>query len=493
MEAARVVYHTDRPVSRADLENAAALRTRIQDAAGINSSIDKPPAPHHERVDEISFVATVATEHGEDFIGHASAQISVRVCEDTGLEATVDAYLSSLFVVAQHRRRGVGRELMCRIERELCARGCTHLWTQTAGYDGHGFYRRLGYEQLFDLPGFFQSGHGHIGFQLDLRAREAPSSTGGAVHDAVGAEYVDRQPTDAEQALIDAGFVEHAQAHGCFLLEEPERIEVVAHTVEGAESDLSAGFASGLAYRLVNNGDTATGPKVTQRIYRKDYVLTDLFVDFPFRHCGVGRQLLRHLEARVFALPGVTRIHAWVPGTATAALALVLSEGYITVGERHPSRSVLVQKMRQPLAAAKPGSQLRESETQSLRLARTFLGKHVEVTIDRPLGSAHPTHGFRYEENYGFIAGTVAPDGEGLDAYFLGEEQPINGSTTGRCIAIVHRRDDDDDSLVVVRDGSDFDPESRSSNCDISPMNDGEIMRRVRFQEQWFDSVVIRS
>ena len=57
----------------------------------------------------------------------------------------------------------------------------------------------------------------------------------------------------------------------------------------------------------------------------------------------------------------------------------------------------------------------------------------------------------------------------------------------------MHRRDDDDDSLVVVRDGSDFDPESRSSNCDISPMNDGEIMRRVRFQEQWFDSVVIRS
>jgi inorganic pyrophosphatase len=65
-----------------------------------------------------------------------------------------------------------------------------------------------------------------------------------------------------------------------------------------------------------------------------------------------------------------------------------------------------------------------------------------------------------------------------LDAYVLGVQEPLS-QFTGRCIAIVHRRDDDDDKLVVVPDGT--------------QLTDAEIMAQTHFQEQFFDSQVVRS
>ncbi len=106
-----------------------------------------------------------------------------------------------------------------------------------------------------------------------------------------------------------------------------------------------------------------------------------------------------------------------------------------------------------------------------------FLGQVVTVTIDRPLASKHPKHGFVYELNYGFIPGTMAPDGEEIDAYVLGINRPIE-SFIGRCIAIIHRLDDQDDKLIVVPDGMNF--------------NDEEISSATRFQEQYFKSIICR-
>lgn len=114
----------------------------------------------------------------------------------------------------------------------------------------------------------------------------------------------------------------------------------------------------------------------------------------------------------------------------------------------------------------------------SLALAQKFLGQKVTITIDRPLGSKHPTHGFIYECNYGFIEGVKAPDGEDLDAYLLGVSEPVS-KAVGVCIAIVHRKNDDDDKLIVVPDGV--------------TMSDAEILDTVHFQEQWFDTVLIRA
>ena len=54
-----------------------------------------------------------------------------------------------------------------------------------------------------------------------------------------------------------------------------------------------------------------------------------------------------------------------------------------------------------------------------------WLGRRVTVTIDRPIGSTHPGAHFEYEVNYGYVAGTIAPDGEELDAYVLGPVVPL--------------------------------------------------------------------
>lgn len=118
-------------------------------------------------------------------------------------------------------------------------------------------------------------------------------------------------------------------------------------------------------------------------------------------------------------------------------------------------------------------------KSKSLLFAKPYIGKEVEVIVDRPIGSKHPKHDFVYEVNYGYIHGTKAPDGEELDAYVLGVERPIE-SFTGKCIAIIHRLNDDDDKLVVV-------PKSSED------MSDEEIRIATNFQEQFFHSVIIRS
>jgi inorganic pyrophosphatase len=109
---------------------------------------------------------------------------------------------------------------------------------------------------------------------------------------------------------------------------------------------------------------------------------------------------------------------------------------------------------------------------------KDFLGKTVKVVIDRPLGSKHPKHGFVYEVNYGYIPDTKSPDGEELDAYYLGINKPVE-KTSGVFIAVIHRTDDDDDKLVVVPEGIDIDDE--------------KIEKLVEFQEKWFKHIILRA
>ncbi|MDP2677011.1 MAG: hypothetical protein Q8O83_05015 [bacterium] len=116
--------------------------------------------------------------------------------------------------------------------------------------------------------------------------------------------------------------------------------------------------------------------------------------------------------------------------------------------------------------------------SKSLEIARDFLGKEVRVKMNRPLGSHHPEHGFLYEANYGFISGVKAPDGEDLDAYYLGVHEPLD-EVDGVCIAIAHRKNNDDDKLIVVPKGM--------------VMSDEEIAKAIHFQEQWFDTEILRA
>ena len=101
---------------------------------------------------------------------------------------------------------------------------------------------------------------------------------------------------------------------------------------------------------------------------------------------------------------------------------------------------------------------------------------NVTIIIDRPLGSFHPKHpDLYYPINYGYIPGTVAPDGEEEDAYLLGVDEPVS-VFTGRIIAKICREDDIEDKLVVAPEDMTFTEE--------------QIRSAVHFQEQFFHSTI---
>lgn len=111
-------------------------------------------------------------------------------------------------------------------------------------------------------------------------------------------------------------------------------------------------------------------------------------------------------------------------------------------------------------------------------LSKDVIGRKVAGTIDRPIGSCHPRYpGLVYSVNYGFVDGVIAGDGDCQDAYVLGTDKPIR-SFEGKVIAVYHRLGDVEDKWVVSLDGSDY--------------TDEEILRAIRFQEQYFEGELLR-
>ena len=109
--------------------------------------------------------------------------------------------------------------------------------------------------------------------------------------------------------------------------------------------------------------------------------------------------------------------------------------------------------------------------------AINFIGKLVKVVIDRPLGSKHPQYQTVYPINYGYIPGVMAPDNAELDAFILGVDAPVK-EFTGTCIAVIHRTNDNEDKLIVAPKGHEF--------------SDAEIKKITRFQEKYFESIILR-
>ena len=107
-----------------------------------------------------------------------------------------------------------------------------------------------------------------------------------------------------------------------------------------------------------------------------------------------------------------------------------------------------------------------------------YLWKEVILKIDRPLGSRHLQYGFIYMLNYGYVPNTISGDDEELDAYLIGEFEPVT-SSKGKVIAVIHRINDDDDKLVVSKNGKDY--------------SDDAIRALTEFQERFFDSIIIRN
>ncbi|MGX7132728.1 MULTISPECIES: inorganic diphosphatase [Enterococcus] len=106
----------------------------------------------------------------------------------------------------------------------------------------------------------------------------------------------------------------------------------------------------------------------------------------------------------------------------------------------------------------------------------SYLGKKVTVKMDRPLGSKHPEHNFIYPLNYGFIPDTLSGDGEEIDAYIIGEFEPLE-VYEGYVVAIIERLNDTEDKLVVCKELNKYSKE--------------QIQALVEFQERFFDTTIL--
>lgn len=112
------------------------------------------------------------------------------------------------------------------------------------------------------------------------------------------------------------------------------------------------------------------------------------------------------------------------------------------------------------------------------REAYLYIGKDVDVVIDRKINTSHPKFpNSIYPINYGYIPNTIAADGKEIDVYLLGVKEPVD-TFRGKCIAVIHRYDDDDDKVIVVPEGMNY--------------TDEEIRKETYFQEQYFESEIIR-
>ena len=110
-------------------------------------------------------------------------------------------------------------------------------------------------------------------------------------------------------------------------------------------------------------------------------------------------------------------------------------------------------------------------------LVKSFLGKIVEIKTDRPLGYVKKGKGYvmTYPVNYGYIPGVIGGDGEELDVYLLGVNEPVT-EYTAKVIAIAHRHNDNEDKLIAAPEGISFTKD--------------QIAEQIHFQEQYYDTVL---
>jgi len=110
-------------------------------------------------------------------------------------------------------------------------------------------------------------------------------------------------------------------------------------------------------------------------------------------------------------------------------------------------------------------------------LVEGYLGKNVSIEIDRPIGYVHHKgeKTLIYPINYGYIPGVLGGDGEELDVFLVGVNEPVT-EFTGRIIGIVYRADDVEDKLIMA-------PEAQSFSAE-------EIASAVYFQEKYYDTTI---
>ena len=115
--------------------------------------------------------------------------------------------------------------------------------------------------------------------------------------------------------------------------------------------------------------------------------------------------------------------------------------------------------------------------TERKALVKSYLGKTITIKIDRPIGYVHKKENdcLTYPINYGYLPGVIGGDGEELDVYLLGVNEPVT-EYTAKIIGIAHRENDVEDKLVAAPVDLNFAKE--------------EIERVIHFQEQYYKTTV---
>lgn len=108
---------------------------------------------------------------------------------------------------------------------------------------------------------------------------------------------------------------------------------------------------------------------------------------------------------------------------------------------------------------------------------KSYLGKTVKIEIDRPIGYLHKKENYTltYPINYGYIPGVIGGDGEELDVYLLGVNEPV-AVYNAKIIGIAHRENDIEDKLIAAPEGMVF--------------YQNEIADAVHFQEQYYKTKI---
>jgi ribosomal-protein-alanine N-acetyltransferase len=148
-------YSQERPVKVESSRIRRARPTDIPEIMAIERECFVEPW------DEEVFVQTLEWAPDYFFVAVADGKIQgfvVGCMENTG--SAIYGHISNLGVTAAHRRKGLGRLLISRLERQFIIEGAEGvlLEVRVSNTDARDFYHRLGYEDAFLLSGYYSNG-----------------------------------------------------------------------------------------------------------------------------------------------------------------------------------------------------------------------------------------------------------------------------------------------------------------------------------------------
>jgi len=78
--------------------------------------------------------------------------------EDTGEQ--VIGHICNFAVSPGFRKRGIGRQLVARVEQQFLIAGASavQLEVRASNREAQAFYRRCGYREVFQIPGYYANG-----------------------------------------------------------------------------------------------------------------------------------------------------------------------------------------------------------------------------------------------------------------------------------------------------------------------------------------------